>query len=169
MRQLIGVATIVALTVAPVMFLAGMKVENWRLSAEFHEQRAEDAEAAKTQLTKALEGQRQARAEAASLRTELTQRVESINAEWETKLAELEGDRAAVAAGTRVVYVKAECTSGGSVRAPATSGGIAVGTARLAAAAGSDYVDFRRRYTEQLSRLEKCQAYARSVMQQKAR
>lgn len=94
---------------------------------------------------------------------ELTSQIGELNDENAKKLADLEAERADVAAGRRVVYVNAKCPA-----VPADGSYTASGTtdapARLSAEAGQDYLDYKRAYAEQYSLLMKCHAYARKVM-----
>lgn len=95
---------------------------------------------------------------------ELTSQIGELNDAHAQKLADLEAERADVAAGRRVVYVKANCPAvpaDGST----TASGTADTAARLSAEAGQDYMDYKRAYAEQYSLLMKCHAYANRVME----
>lgn len=95
---------------------------------------------------------------------ELTSQIGELNDAHDKNLADLEAERADVASGRRVVYVKASCPA-----LPADGSTTASGTtdsaARLSAEAGQDYLDYKRAYSEQYSLLLKCHAYAQKVMQ----
>lgn len=100
----------------------------------------------------------------------LTAQMKVLNDEKQRMQADLDRERADIAAGRRVLYVKATCPAVSADGSTAASGDTG-GTARLDAAATADYLDLRRLYNEQLGTLRKCQAFGKAVMarQEKAR
>jgi hypothetical protein len=95
---------------------------------------------------------------------ELTRQIGELNDEHDKRVADLEAERADVAAGRRVVYVKANCPAVPADGSTAASGA-SDAAARLSAEAGQDYLDYKRAYAEQYSLLLKCHAYANKVME----
>lgn len=100
----------------------------------------------------------------------LTAQMKVLNDEKQRMQADLDRERSDIAAGRRVLRVKATCpavSADGSSSASGDTGG----AARLDAAATADYLDLRRLYNEQLGTLRKCQAFGKAVMarQEKAR
>lgn len=135
-------------------------VNGYRLNSQIDQLRASHA-----QQMQAIAESVAATAKAAHDRQlELTSQIGELNDEHAKKLADLEAERADIAAGRRVVYVKASCPA-----VPADGSTPASGTAdtaaRLSAQAGQDYMDYKRAYAEQYSLLLKCHAYASKVME----
>jgi len=134
-------------------------VNGYRLNSQIDQLRASHA-----QQMQAIADSVAATAKAAHDRQlELTSKIGELNDEHAKKLADLEDERADIAAGRRVVYVKASCPAVPADGSTAASG-TADTAARLGAEAGQDYLDYKRAYAEQYSLLLKCHAYANKVM-----
>lgn len=135
-------------------------VNGYRLNSQIDQLRASHA-----QQMQAIAERVAATAKAAHDRQlELTSQIGELNDEHAKKMADLEAERADIAAGRRVVYVKASCPAVSADGSNAASG-TADATARLSAQAGQDYMDYKRAYAEQYSLLLKCHAYASKVME----
>lgn len=144
----------------------GWEVTSLYYRAELADIRKEYAErqnkAAQDLADRAIEAQKE--------QAVLTAQMKVLNDEKQRMQADLDRERADIAAGRRVLYVKATCptvSADGSTPASGDTGG----SARLDAAATADYLDLRRLYNEQLGTLRKCQAFGKAVMarQEKAR
>lgn len=135
-------------------------VNGYRLNSQIDQLRASHA-----QQMHAIADSIAATAKAAHDRQlELTSKIGELNDDHAKKLADLEAERADIAAGRRVVYVKASCPAV-SADGSAAASGTADAAARLSAEAGQDYLDYKRAYAEQYSLLLKCHAYASKVME----
>lgn len=135
-------------------------VNGYRLNSQIDQLRASHA-----QQMQAIADSVAATAKAAHERQfELTGQIGELNDEHAKKMADLEAERADIAAGRRVVYVKASCPAVPADGSTAASG-TADAPARLIAEAGQDYMDYKRAYAEQYSLLLKCHAYANKVME----
>lgn len=155
-----------ALKVAPyaaVGALCGVlawSVNGYRLNSQIGDLRTAHAQ----QLQLIAESVAETARAAQERQLELTSQIGELNDAHAKRLADLEAERADVAAGRRVVYVKANCPAVPADGSTAASG-TADTTARLSAEAGQDYLDYKRAYAEQHSLLMKCHAYARKVME----
>ena len=135
-------------------------VNGYRLNSQIDQLRASHAE-----QMQAIADSVAATAKAAHDRQlELTGQIGELNDAHAQKVADLEAERADIAAGRRVVYVKASCPAVSADGSTAASG-TADTAARLSAQAGQDYLDYKRAYAEQYSLLLKCHAYANKVME----
>ena len=135
-------------------------VNGYRLNSQIDQLRASHAQ----QMQAIADSVAETAMAAHERQRELTSQIGELNDEHAKKLADLEAERADIAAGRRVVYVKASCPA-----VPADGSTTASGTtdtaARLSAQAGQDYLDYKRAYAEQYSLLLKCHAYASKVME----
>lgn len=141
---------------AVLAFVAGCQVTTWRFEAQISKAEAVAADA------QVEEGRR------VDLRQKtLQQEIVRLNDELEKKKRTLAADRDGIVAGTRVVHVAAKCPIQKSDASEGVGGTsrTTVGTARLEPAARADYLDYRRKYDEQLTTLRKCVAFAREVEQ----
>lgn len=145
-------------------FAVGLGVGAWladnALSAE-HEQYkasvAKDAEDRALAVLMALEaaGEKVQAGEAAISK----QREDNAKA-TELQAAELDRLNRCLKSGTCGLRVAAKCPSVPSTASGDGASGDTDGTARLTAAAESDYLEFRRKYAEQLNTLRICKTYA---------
>lgn len=155
-----------ALKVAPYAAVGAMcgvlawNVNGYRLNSQIDQLRASHAQ----QLQDIAESVAATSKAAHERQLELTSQIGELNDAHDKKLAVLEAERADVAAGRRVVYVKANCPAVPADGSTAASGATDT-AARLSAEAGQDYLDYKRGYAEQYSLLMKCHAYAQKVMQ----
>ena len=154
------------LKVAPYAVVGAMcgvlawSVNGYRLNSQIDQLRASHAQ----QLQDIAESIAATAKAAHERQLELTSQIGELNDAHDKKVADLEAERADVAAGRRVVYVKASCPAV-PTDGSATTIGTAGTAARLSAEAGQDYLDYKRAYAEQYSLLMKCHAYANKVME----
>ena len=139
------------LVVMAAFFMAGWNVNGWRLGQQHAEYRESAALALVTQQNLAQAQAEYHIAEMVMLDRRHTQEMADARAENDRL-------RADYVAGTRRVYVEAECPS--TVPSETASSGMDdAGAAQLTGPAGHRYLDFRAAYREQRQQLMALQDY----------
>lgn len=137
--------------------LVGATGQGWRLDAQHEVYKASVANDAAERAIAVRDALQAEQSKVADGEVAISkQRLENAKANEEVERLER-----CVRNGTCGLRVAAKCPAAGSVQqAPGDSTGRdSAGSARLTAAAESDYLEFRRKYAEQLKVLRICKAY----------